>query len=304
MASIIKTNTFKALTIIVFLLTLVSAATTESTIAGSSTDVSALTNSKLDSNTPTDNNSPPAESEPVSALTSFLLATSMILVSEVGDKTFLIAALMAMKNNRFIVFSASIASLAIMTLLSGIFGQAFTTFLPKALISWVASIMFFIFGFKILKEGIEMDKDAGVEDEMQEVEEELSTTQMNESYNLAENGGTLGITYNRSNKFKNFTEIIKLKVNQVFSPLFVQVFVMVFLGEIGDRSQISTIVMAGSGNFWAVIFGSIIGHACCSAVAVIFGVLLASRIKMKTVTLIGGVLFVIFGLVYLVEALS
>ncbi len=41
-----------------------------------------------------------------------------------------------------------ISPLAIMTLLSGIFGQAFTSFLPETLISIVASILFFIFGFK------------------------------------------------------------------------------------------------------------------------------------------------------------
>lgn len=233
--------------------------------------------------------------------TSFLLAISMILVSEIGDKTFLIAALMAMKHNRYVVFLASIASLAIMTLLSGIFGQAFTSFLPETLISIVASILFFIFGFKILKEGIEMDKDMGVEEELHEVEQDISSAELNQTNNVMESGGVLKA---HNNKFNKFTELIKKNVMNFFSPLFVQVFVMVFLGEIGDRSQISTIVMAGSGNFWPVIVGSILGHAFCSAIAVIFGVLLASRIKMKTITLIGGALFIIFGIVYAVEALS
>ncbi|XBW36483.1 hypothetical protein QEN19_002060 [Hanseniaspora menglaensis] len=291
-----KSNTLKVLTAFVSLIALVAASNTDAASASTGN----LISSKQATSSQNQNSSPEKKQ---TAFTSFLLATSMILVSEVGDKTFLIAALMAMKNNRYVVFSASIASLAIMTLLSGIFGQAFTTFLPETLISWVASILFFVFGFKILKEGLEMDKNAGVEEELHEVEEELASTEMNESYNLAENGGSLGTYYN-SNKFKNFSEVVKVKINQIFSPLFVQVFVMVFLGEIGDRSQISTIVMAGSGHFWAVIFGSILGHACCSAVAVIFGVLLASKIKMRTVTLIGGALFLIFGLVYLLEALS
>lgn len=233
--------------------------------------------------------------------TSFVLASSMILVSEIGDKTFLIAALMAMKHNRYVVFLASISSLAIMTLFSGIFGQAFTSFLPETLISWIASILFFAFGAKILKEGMEMDKDMGVEEELHEVKQDIDNTELNKSSNMMESGGVLRSS---NNKFNNFTELFKEKVMKFFSPLFVQVFIMVFLGEIGDRSQISTIVMAGSGNFWPVIMGSILGHAFCSAIAVIFGVLLASRIKMKTVTLIGGVLFIIFGVVYAVEALS
>lgn len=55
---------------------------------------------------------------------SFLMSISMIIVSEIGDKTFLIAALMAMRNSRFIVFSAAFSSLAVMTVLSGIVGHA------------------------------------------------------------------------------------------------------------------------------------------------------------------------------------
>lgn len=296
MISIPRTKVLKTLTVFVSLLTLAASATaTQGTTALASTATKgAVASADADDSAPTKKQSP---------FTSFVLAISMILVSEVGDKTFLIAALMAMKNNRYVVFAASISSLAIMTVLSGIFGQAFTSFLPDKLVAIVASVLFFVFGAKILKEGWEMDSNTGVDEELQEVEEELATTKMNESYNLAENGGSLGTYYN-ANKFKNFTEVVKVNVNKVFSPLYVQVFVMVFLGELGDRSQISTIVMAGSGNFWSVILGSIIGHACCTAVAVIFGVLLASRIKMKTVTLVGGVLFLIFGIVYLVEACS
>lgn len=296
MTSTARTKVFRTLTVFVSLLTLAASATTAPGSAGLTTP-----ETKVPAVSPNADEGAPAKKQ--SSFTSFVLAISMILVSEIGDKTFLIAALMAMKNNRYIVFAASISSLAIMTVLSGIFGQAFTSFLPDTLVSIVASVLFFAFGAKILKEGSEMDSNTGVDEELQEVEEELATTKMNESYNLAENGGSLGTFYN-ANKFKNFTEVVKVNVNKVFSPLYVQVFVMVFLGELGDRSQISTIVMAGSGNFWSVIFGSIIGHACCTAVAVIFGVLLASRIKMKTVTLVGGVLFLIFGLVYLVEALS
>lgn len=49
---------------------------------------------------------------------SFLLALTMILFSEVGDKTFLVAALMAMKHDRMVVFSAALSALITMTVLS------------------------------------------------------------------------------------------------------------------------------------------------------------------------------------------
>jgi len=48
----------------------------------------------------------------------FVEALSVILVSELGDKTFFIAAILAMRNNKLTVFLAAIAALAVMTVLS------------------------------------------------------------------------------------------------------------------------------------------------------------------------------------------
>jgi putative Ca2+/H+ antiporter (TMEM165/GDT1 family) len=44
---------------------------------------------------------------------------SVILVSEIGDKTFFIAAIMAMRHPRMTVFAGAITALALMTILSG-----------------------------------------------------------------------------------------------------------------------------------------------------------------------------------------
>ncbi|KAG8038558.1 hypothetical protein G9C98_006254 [Cotesia typhae] len=49
---------------------------------------------------------------------AFLGSLSVILVSELGDKTFFIAAIMAMRHPRLTVFSGAIAALALMTILS------------------------------------------------------------------------------------------------------------------------------------------------------------------------------------------
>jgi hypothetical protein len=47
---------------------------------------------------------------------------SVILVSEIGDKTFFIAAIMAMRHPRMTVFAGAITALALMTILSALFG--------------------------------------------------------------------------------------------------------------------------------------------------------------------------------------
>jgi len=73
-------------------------------------------------------------------------------------------------------------------------------------------------------------------------------------------------------------------------------FVMTFVSEIGDRSQITTIVLAGYKNPWGVTFGATGGHAVCTAWAVLGGKLLASRISERNVAIVGGILFLLFGL--------
>lgn len=53
-------------------------------------------------------------------LHAFIASLSVIVVSELGDKTFFIAAIMAMKHPRLTVFIGAISALALMTILSGI----------------------------------------------------------------------------------------------------------------------------------------------------------------------------------------
>lgn len=67
--------------------------------------------------------------ENVGFLHAFVASLSVILVSEIGDKTFFIAAIMAMRHPRLIVFGGAISALALMTILSGKF--RFTLLLPK-----------------------------------------------------------------------------------------------------------------------------------------------------------------------------
>ena len=107
----------------------------------------------------------------------------------------------------------------------------------------------------------------------------------------------------------------------LLSPAWVQTFIMTFLGEWGDRSQIATIAMAAGQDYWYVTIGAISGHAICTGIAVIGGRMLASRISVRNgefpitsshhkvslltatqVTFGGAGAFLVFGILYLVEA--
>lgn len=238
----------------------------------------------------------------------------MIVVSEIGDKTFLISALMAMRHSRVLVFTASFASLAVMTVLSGIVGHALPTLISQRVTQFLASGLFIIFGIKLTKEGLEMSKDLGVDEELAEVEEELEVTNMNHEMSDLEGGSGGANPRQRRPSNPNVEKEAKL-INQitksfkslcglVLHPVWIQCFVMIFLGEWGDRSQIATIAMAAGSDYWAVISGAVIGHGFCTMAAVIGGKMLASRISMRTVTLGGAFAFFVFAILYFVEALN
>lgn len=265
-------------------------------------------------------------------LHSFYMSLSMIIFSEIGDKTFLIAALMAMKHSRFVVFSSAFASLILMTVLSALLGHTLPTLLSKKVTSFLAAGLFVIFGARLLREGLAMDSQLGVEEEMHEVEEEINEKEFASKQDDIEQGfgdkaelrrsssnprvtddgletGASDLYKTRPKRtagdgLKQFTEGVTNLASLVFSPVWVSVFVMTFLGEWGDRSQIATIAMAAGSDYWLVILGAIVGHGLCTGAAVIGGKLLAAKISLKTITISGALAFLVFSIIYLAEAIS
>ncbi|CAE7688277.1 Transmembrane protein 165 [Symbiodinium microadriaticum] len=75
-----------------------------------------------------------------------------------------------------------------------------------------------------------------------------------------------------------------------------QALTLTFLAEWGDRSQISTIALAAAKDPLGVTLGGIIGHSCCTSLAVLGGRVLAEHISERMVVTAGGVLFLCFAL--------
>lgn len=264
----------------------------------------------------------------------------MIIFSEIGDKTFLVAALMAMRHPRGVVFSAAFSALIAMTVLSALLGHAVPNFLPERLVHFAAAALFFIFGLKLLREGIKMSAEEGVSEEMKEVEMELeekehdlvrrSSRQRISAFGLeAGVGAGPGVRVGRRSRsdsrlpaparspssspsptralsptahgFRAILSGLHNLFSLLLSPAWVQTFVMTFLGEWGDRSQIATIAMAAGQDYWWITLGAVLGHACCTMVAVVGGKAVAGRVSMRTVTLGGAIAFLVFGMVYLAE---
>ncbi|KMZ66409.1 GDT1-like protein 4 [Zostera marina] len=197
----------------------------------------------------------------------------MILVSEMGDETFIIAALMAMRHPKAIVLSGALTALIIMTVLSTGLGRVVPNLISRKHTNSAATVLYLFFGLRLLYIAWRSDSKtsaASQKKEIDEVEEKLESQQGKSSYRRF---------------FSRFC-----------TPIFLESFILTFLAEWGDRSQIATIALATHKNAVGVAIGATIGHTICTSIAVVGGSMLASKISQGKVATIGGLLFLGFSL--------
>lgn len=205
----------------------------------------------------------------------FTAAFSLIFVSEIGDKTFFIAALLAMQYKRVLVLLGSMGALSLMTVLSVIIGRIFhsvpaqfQTTLPIG--EYAAVALLFFFGLKSIKDAWELPS--------KEVEAgEKSSQELDE--------------------FAEAEELVKEKASKkLTNPLEIlwKSFSLVFFAEWGDRSMLATIALGAAQSPWGVASGAIAGHLVATSIAILGGGFLANYISEKLVGYLGGVLFLIF----------
>lgn len=214
----------------------------------------------------------------VLARSGFFAAFSLIFASELGDKTFFIAALLAMKLGKWISFTGSVVALSLMTIISVTIGVAVKA-VPTVVESseawgqWLGAILLAYFGLKTLKDAWMSPSGAG--DELEEAEESVLE---------AEQGGRVGVVSDAKGG------------NKWASPwkALLQVASLIFVAEWGDRSMLATIALGAAQSPAGVAGGAIAGHVAATLIAVIGGAVLSDRISEKTVGYVGGVLFLLF----------
>jgi len=197
----------------------------------------------------------------------FVPSFSLIFLSEIGDKTFFIAALLAARTSKLLTFAGCAGALALMTVISVAIGQifhavpsSFTRGLP--IDDYVAIASFLYFGVKSLLDAREIgDDNAGIAEEREDAEETLK-----------DSGSELKGGW----------------------PLVVEAFTLTTVAEIGDRSQLATIALSAAGNPLSVCAGATAGHFIATGTAVLAGSYLSQYLSEKGILILGGVLFILF----------
>ncbi|CAN0841117.1 Protein PAM71, chloroplastic [Linum grandiflorum] len=195
--------------------------------------------------------------------TGFASAFLLIFFSELGDKTFFIAALLAARNSAAVVFAGTFGALGVMTVISVILGRTFhyvdeilpfrfgDTDLPIDDIAAVCLLVYF---------GVSTLIDASSSDSMK-AEDEQKEAEIAVSEFSGDGAGILSAA------------------NTIIST-----FALVFVAEWGDKSFFSTIALAAASSPLGVIAGSLAGHGVATLIAVLGGSLLGTFLSEKVQT--------------------
>ncbi|MBW4649544.1 MAG: TMEM165/GDT1 family protein [Kastovskya adunca ATA6-11-RM4] len=204
-------------------------------------------------------------------VTNFTASFSLILISELGDKTFFTAAVLAMRHSRALVFAGAFGALALMTALSASIAQIFTL-LPRAVIHYGMIALLVYFGLQLLRQARKIPANAAKHEQ-------------EEAQALVE----------RAEKEK--------RGRMTSLAVLMEAFSLTFLAEWGDRTQLATMTLAADNSVWSVIAGGTLGHGVCTAIAVLGGRWLASYISERAIAYVGGTLFLIFAAITLIEGM-
>jgi putative Ca2+/H+ antiporter (TMEM165/GDT1 family) len=207
-------------------------------------------------------------------LAAFGASLTAITLAELGDKTFFMALILAARHRGRDVFIGAFAALTAVTLLSLGLGYGLRELLPPAVVPWLAAVLFLGFGVKLLVDAQGMGADEADEEE-QEAEQAI---------NEAESRRRISTTW----------------------AVIWEAFVLVFLAELGDRTQFTTIVLATAPafTFAGLLAGTLLGHAVVTWLAVGAGKWIGGRISEKLLYRLSGGLFLVFGLFSLKQALA
>ena len=184
----------------------------------------------------------------------FLISTAIVALAEMGDKTQLLALLLAARFRKPVpILIAILLATIINHGVSAVIGQWITTVLSPEILLWIVSIGFIAMAAWMLVP-VQLDDES-------------------ENINKWQKYGVFGAT-----------------------------FVLFFLAEIGDKTQIATVALAARFDsiFW-VTAGTTLGMMLANAPAVFIGNKLADKLPISLIHKIGAAIFFLLGVGALVQ---
>ena len=207
-----------------------------------------------------------------SLVQSFLV----IFLSEIADKTFILVLIYSLKLHWLPLIITSMLAMAFMNILAIVGGYAIILLVPKWLIDWIGFACFLSFGIFSIYEGIKMESVSLHEEYQEEKEEHEKNEQL--------------LPNEEQNKDKEKSMWV----------LCAELFGLLCVSELGDRSEISTVTIAAVYHLYAVLIGTMLAYFVCIIIATFLGLFIGKFLTEKMMTTIGGIVFICFAIQILI----
>lgn len=185
---------------------------------------------------------------------AFFISTAIVAIAEMGDKTQLLALLLAARFRKPLpILIAILTATTINHGLSAVLGQWLTTLLSPNMMVWILSVGFIGMAIWML-----------IPDKLDDETDSI-------------------------NKWQKF-------------GVFGATFILFFLAEIGDKTQIATVALSARfDSIWVVMCGTTIGMMIANAPAVFIGDKMADKLPIALIHKIGAIIFLVVGISTLVQ---
>ena len=215
----------------------------------------------------------------------FCSGLSLVFVSGFCDKTFFLNMIYVSIKPFWEAFFISLLISELMNIISVSLGKVIPMIVSREILDWCAICIFLAFGIAMLIQGLAM-----------------KTESLNSSFNK-EKEHQIEIEDEKKQLLLKPTEEKEIKKEEklgVFDTWW-KYCIAYMIGELGDKSQIATIVVTSKYNFYGVFGGTAMAQLLLVFFAMVLGKSIAGMLTNRQISLLGAVVFILFALIYLVE---
>lgn len=204
---------------------------------------------------------------------------SLVFISGFGDKTFFLNMLYVSIKPFWEAFFVSFVVSELMNLMSVFLGKVLPLIISRDILDWGAIVIFFAFGIAMLIQGMTM-KSEKLSNQILEEKREDEYVQIP----------------NKDEENKPTDEL------GVFDSWW-KYCIAYMVGELGDKSQIATIVVTAKYNFYGVFTGTAMAQLLLVITSMLLGKTISGCLTNKQISLLGAFVFLMFAMIYLIDKL-
>ena len=215
---------------------------------------------------------------------------SLVFIAGFGDKTYFLNMIYVSMNSFWEAFAVSLIVSEFMNIISICLGAILPYFINRDALDWIAILVFCIFGICLIVQGLQLKSKKLLQ-------------QVNNNDEKKENENEVENDENNNVKIKNiyFEEEIEDDLT-VFNSWW-KYCIAFIIGELGDKSQIATIVITSKYNLSGIFCGTSLAQFLLVTTAVLIGKSVAGLLTNKQISIISGIVFLLFASVYLIDKL-